>query len=762
MSAEQNDNSTLKIIVVDDKYENLVSMQSLLKKTAVDVDIVESGNEALSLMLRHEYALALVDVQMPDMDGFELVELMRLQPTTSLLPVIFLTAINTDKTHIYRGYEVGAIDYICKPVDTKILLSKVNFFLAAYEATHSLKQNLAHYKLYSDVILGSNYLNTAAQYSKYEANPIQTEKQNPKILIVDDKEENIFSIKTIIDKLPIDVDSATSGQDAIKKAEQTEYAVILLDVQMPMMDGFEVATHMKANDKMKDTPIIFLTAINKEDLHVFHGYQVGAVDYLFKPLNPDILRSKIYIFIRLFNQRTILRNIVLEKEKLVDEVKRKNEKLGFLAYHDALTMVPNRKGFQEALEKTLLDAIRFDRKFAVIQVDIDHFKSINDTYGHQCGDLVLQEVANRLKACLRRNDYVARLGGDEFAIILSEIKSIHGAGSLAEKIINRFNESFKVLNYEIHIGLSAGIACYLGNGHKDVAEGTEIIMQNADSAMYKAKHDGRGTYQYYTKEFNEQLQFKLKIEHALRFALEKNELFLMYQPKFCLKTKKIMGAEALARWKNQTLGFIPPSVFIPLAEETQMIVPIGRWVTEQACLQLKKWLEIGHSDAKMAINLSPVQLLEQGFEKRLFSLIKKLNLSPKQIELELTETAIMDKDNNIFDILRELDKFGLIISIDDFGTGYSMLSYLKRLPVNCLKIDMEFVQHLDKSRSDAMIVKSIIDLAKNFELDVVAEGVEKQQHVDFLLEQGCKTGQGYYFCKPMMPEEFEAFVQNHQ
>lgn len=759
---QERDQALPRILVVDDKQQNLVAMQTLLKKTRAEVDLVDNGNEALSHMLRNEYAMSLVDVQMPDMNGFELVELMRMNPSSLLIPVIFVTALNTELQHIHHGYEVGAVDYLCKPVDTIALLGKVNFFLDIFEAKEKLNKLLEKYKLSSDVILGTNYEQIPSAYAHYQS--LETNlsfKQKPNILVVDDKEANIFSIKQILSKLPIHIEEAMSGMEALEKMETTEFAVILLDVQMPQMNGFQVAEKIKQSSRAKDTPIIFVTAINKEEEHVFHGYQTGAVDYLCKPINPAILLSKVYVFMRLYSQRSILRDIISEKEKLLDEVKEKNEKLGFMAYHDPLTMIPNRKAFQERLEKTFLDAMRYDRKFAVIQVDVDGFKSINDTYGHQVGDTVLQEVAERLKSSIRKNDYVARLGGDEFAVILDNIPSIHSAGILAEKIIDRFNESFKISQHEVKVSLSAGIACYLGesvekNKHFDQID---ILMRNADSAMYKAKHDGRGNYQYYTKEFNEQHQFKMRIEHALKFALEKKELFLMYQPKFCLRTKKILGAEALARWKNADLGLVPPNLFIPLAEETQMIIPIGLWVTEQACLTLRHWIDIGLSDPKIAINLSPVQLVDEKFETHLYRLIKELKLDPQKINLELTETAIMGKNKEVFKKLDILNDFGITISIDDFGTGYSMLSYLKILPVDALKIDMEFIQNVDKNRSDEMIVKSIIDLAKNFNLGVIAEGVETKKHADFLLSQGCDVGQGYYFSKPLLAEEYEIFAK---
>jgi len=742
----------LKVLVVDDKAENLIAMQKILKHINAEIDVVDNGNEALSKMLRNNYALALVDVQMPEMDGYELVELMKMNPQTEKTPVIFVTAINVEKENIHKGYDAGAIDYLCKPVDTKELTSKINYFLNEHKEKTELNKLLEKYKLYSSIATerkANQKLNDSNGYK-------------PKILVVDDREENIFAMTKILNKLNVQVDFALSGQAALDLASKNEYAAIILDAQMPDMDGFETATQLKENEKTKNYPIIFVTALSKEDYHIQNGYKCGAVDYLFKPINPQILMSKVKIFVDLFNQKAILQDILRERENTLGQMEQQKDHLGFLAYNDPLTLIPNKKGFHNALERYIKKAIANNQKFAVIQIDIDHFKVLNDTFGHKCGDLILQEVANQIKKFLRKDDFVARLGGDSFGIIIDEIKSVHDAGNLMQKITARFNDSLSVAGHSVRVSLSSGIACYIDNTGQPIDELMEDLMSGADNAMSKAKHQSRGAYQYFTTEVKKEHEFRVKAEEQLKNALVNDELFMTYQPKFDLRTRKIVGVEALVRWQNPELGLVPPNIFIPLAEDTNQIIPISEWVFEQSCKDLRAWIDAGFQDAKLALNVSPIQLIDKNFFKNAHEILNELNLKPYQLELELRETAIMEKNKLVYDSLKEVNGVGLVISIDDFGTGYFMLSYLKDLPIDSLKIDMEFIKQVDKSRADALIVRSIIGLAKNFNLSVIAEGIEKEEQLKFLVENGCPYGQGYYFSMPLTNDDFIKYLRENK
>jgi diguanylate cyclase (GGDEF)-like protein len=386
-------------------------------------------------------------------------------------------------------------------------------------------------------------------------------------------------------------------------------------------------------------------------------------------------------------------------------------------------------------------------KVALLFVDLDHFKHINDSLGHQVGDHLLRAVARRLQGNLRSTDRLARLGGDEFVLTVPALKTEQDAAPIAQKLLETLHQPFAVDGHELHVGGSIGISIYPSDG-ADV----ESLMRAADIAMYHAKEKGRGNYQYFTFSLNKAVQHRLRLANQLRHALARGELSMYYQPQVDMESGRIFAAEALIRWRHSEQGFIPPAEFIPIAEETGLIFPVGEWVLQTACAQLKRWRDAGHSDMKIAVNLSARQVLQHGFADAVARVLSEVGLPPSALDLEITESLLMQPSEENLAPLTRLTEMGVQLSVDDFGTGYSSLSYLKRFPINALKIDQSFVRGIDRDQDDMTIVAAIIAMAQSLRLKVIAEGVETAAQGAFLKEHGCLLAQGYFYSKPMPPE----------
>lgn len=435
------------------------------------------------------------------------------------------------------------------------------------------------------------------------------------------------------------------------------------------------------------------------------------------------------------------------------ELKRLNTQLTYQAYHDALTNLPNRAMYVRQVEQSIVYAKNNEQALAVLFLDLDHFKYINDTLGHAAGDRVLQEVAKRLLSSTRQpEDTVARLGGDEFTILLRNIKDPRNAIVVAKKILKNLIEPFRFNGQELHISSSIGISLYPENG-TDVGS----LMRSADSSMYSAKQRGRNTYAFYTEDSENGAANRLHMESKLRHALEEDEFEVWYQPRFDLKSGKLIGAEALVRWRSPDLNLVSPAQFIPLAEDTGLIIPIGEWVLRTACKEALLWHEAGHP-LDVSVNLSARQFAQEDLLGKIDELIKELQMPAKYLELELTESLIMPNADDTIEILASLKELGVKISIDDFGTGYSSLSYLKRFPIDILKIDQSFMHGVGKDTEDVTLVTAIIAMAHKLGLTVVAEGVETPDQLTFLINNDCDYVQGYLPGKPMPTSAFRALL----
>lgn len=422
---------------------------------------------------------------------------------------------------------------------------------------------------------------------------------------------------------------------------------------------------------------------------------------------------------------------------------------------DPLTRLPNRYLLQKQLKEILINSQKNDRVFAVLYMDLDRFKFVNDTLGHSYGDLLLQQASERLKNSIGDGHILARMGGDEFVCILRNLQNEADAEKIAKEIISDFSQPFSLHDIEIHISTSIGISLFPYDG-----DDGEILLTNADSAMYRAKKKGRNQYEKANVEANAGCFERLIIENELRKALEKNELSLNFQPQLDIKHEKIIGFEALLRWNHPDLGNIPPAEIIPIAEETGLILPIGDWVLKNACLKLKEWEKAGFHSLRIAVNLSAQQFLQKNMVKKIKAVINETSINPEYLELEITEGVVIHDVDSAISVLQQLKDIGIQISIDDFGTGYSSLNYLKKLPVNTLKIDRSFIFDIDTNPSSKALTSAITTMAHDLKLNVVAEGVETYKQLSYVKKSSCDVIQGYYFSRPLKSEHVIDFLIN--
>jgi len=516
--------------------------------------------------------------------------------------------------------------------------------------------------------------------------------------------------------------------------------IIVTDIRMPIMDGIQMIKEIKAIDN--DARIIVLTAASDTDF-ILDAVDLGINHYVLKPI-------KIEKFVAAVEQ-------CLESVNMERRLRKQNEEIRLMAYYDTLTGLPNRQLFNELIHMALAQAQRHNhnRLLAVLFLDLDRFKVVNDTLGHSVGDKLLQAVAQRLKQCCQRDrDTVARRGGDEFIILLPELDSTQEAVKVAIKIIDAFTEPFIIPDHELFIGTCIGISIFPDDG----TDG-ETLVKNADMAMYRAKEGGRGRYHLYNQTMDAHASQRLIMENSLRWAMQKGEFFLHYQPEVNIKSGKIISIEALLRWQHPILGVLPPKQFIPLAEENGLIVQLGEWVLHAACTQNKAWQNAGFPHVRIAVNISPRQFQSHKLSDMIENILIETELDPCWLELELTESVMLQDMDTTIRTLRRLSDLGIHISIDDFGTGYSSLNYIKKLPINTLKIDQSFVSDLTINSDDAAIATAVINMAKSLRLNVIAEGVEAVEQVKFLSSLDCQEMQGFYFSKPLPAIELPPFLR---
>lgn len=578
----------------------------------------------------------------------------------------------------------------------------------------------------------------------------KAEDNKMRILIVDDE----LLIRNILSEIlgeKYSCSTANSGEEALKLLQTEEFNLVLSDIEMSGMNGIELISHVH---KFSPETVVVMISGSQDIESAIGSLRVGAFDYIKKPFDLDHIEIAID---RAIDHHLLLVAKHQYENHLEELVKKRTEELNYLSYYDVLTDLPNRSLFEDRLSQALSQANFNHQNLAILLLSLNRFKDIYDALGQTLGNQLLQDVARQLKNYLLKGVTIAKFEGDEFAILLTQINNTEEIVEFTNNLKEALNLPFVIENNEIFITFNLGISLFPTDGND-----AQTLLKNAGVALSRSKEEGRNNYQFYTTDMNILAVKRLEMEISLRRALERKEFEVYYQPKLCTKTRKIVGMEALVRWHHPTLGFISPAEFIPLAEETGLILPLGEWVLRTACYQIKLWNEQGFPLLKVSVNLSAYQFQQQNLLETISKIIEETKIDPNYLELEMTESSIMKNETSAVTILHQLKEAGIKISIDDFGTGYSSLSHLKKLPLDVLKIDKSFVQDMTVSPDDASLVMTIITLAHNLGLKVIAEGVETEEQLRFLHLLRCDEWQGFLYSKPVPADQFEELLDDNR
>ncbi len=564
-----------------------------------------------------------------------------------------------------------------------------------------------------------------------------------KILLIEDEENVRENILELLEAAGFEVIEAKNGYIGIDLAKAREPDLILCDVMMPEIDGFGVLTALRQDSVMASIPFIFLTAkATKTDFR--QGMEMGADDYITKPFTRAELLGAIVG--RLKKQAAV-------QQRYNTELLKAKEQLNYLIHHDSLTNLPNQLSLRERFKHMQFTCTGEQCVITVLCLGLDRFNQINDNLGHSFGDLLLKAVASRLTSYISSPNAIARLNTDKFAIILATTEDKQDASNIAQNILSRISQTFFLNDQEIFITASIGLAIYPRDG-ADI----EHLLRSANTALNKAKQQGGDQHEFYTAALNVGSSERLALQTTLRYALERDELLVYYQPKVNLQTGQIVGAEALIRWQHPERGMISPAKFIPIAEETGLIIAIGEWVLHTACKQVKLWQNAGFDSLRVAVNLSSRQFSQIDLRKQLVQILIATGIDPKCIELELTESMLVQNTEVAIGRLKALKALGVEIAMDDFGTGYSSLSYLQQFDFDILKIDRSFIHKIGKKSNKEAITKAIIEMAKSLNLRLIAEGVETESELAFVYQHQCDEIQGYLFSPPVPAHEFQELL----
>jgi diguanylate cyclase len=564
------------------------------------------------------------------------------------------------------------------------------------------------------------------------------------ILVIEDVEALREEIMETLSYEGFDVLGAENGVVGLQIAKTYLPNLIICDIAMPELDGFGTLVALRQEPKTSMIPFIFLTAMT-EKADMRQAMKLGADDYLTKPFTSEELLGAIASRLQKYNS---------VKDHYYGEIKAVGEKFEYLSLHDQLTQLPNRILFHESLSQAVLHAKINNKSLALLLLDMDNFNIINNTLGNDIGDQLFIAIAERLKRYTAPCDMVARIQGDEFALIISGVKDTFSIKQETQKILDLLSRPYHLYGHEVFITSSIGITIF-PEDHQEV----EGLIKNAELAMYYAKNNGRNSYKLYSPDLNVQSSEYMALANSFHRAIDRNEIRVFYQPLVNLKSGKIVGAEALARWQHPDLGLIMPNKFIPVAEQSGLILRLSEAILYLVCEQMRSWRESGINYGFIAVNLSSQHFRpDTNLIEFVSKILKETNTEPSHLELELTESIIMQNAEYTIQVLSQLQELGVKVAIDDFGTGYSSLSYLKHFPVNILKIDRCFIQDITTDRHDATISLAIIDLAHSLSLKVIAEGVETAEQMQFLKEHDCDQFQGYFFSPPLPAPEFEQML----
>ncbi|TFW29368.1 EAL domain-containing response regulator [Duganella callida] len=710
-----------EVLIVEDTPASLKLLSDLLTEAGYYVRQAPNGELALWTAQSRPPELILLDVRMPGIDGFEVCRRLKASPELSRVPVIFLSAQH-DTDDKVRGFALGAVDFIAKPFQTEEILARTDAHVRLGRAQKALAAERA--------LLEERVAERTAELAK----EVEQRRANEEFL-----------------RLASQVFEAT--QDAIVVADPHGH-IVATNPAFTQISGYTAkevlgrsVALLHAGEPDAASFAAMVQAVAKS------GHWSGEI--LARRKNGDIYPGLLSASVVRDEAGQLINHVAVFMD--ITERKAEQHLIDFLSNHDALTGLPNRLLARQRFDQTLATARREGRCVAVMCLDLDRFKSINDSYGHQIGDKALQVVSKYLTETVREGDTVTRQGGDEFQIIIADEPQLGVTIALAQKILAGLRKDLVIDGQQITVTSSIGIAVSLTDG-----DSFDELVRNADTALFRAKEIGRDNYAFFTERMDAEIRDKLAIQSQLRGAIARDEFEVHYQPQVCLKTGAMVGAEALLRWDNAVLGKVPPNRFIPLAEEYGLANSIGEWVLESACAQMKVWHDQGLGYVKVSVNLAAAQFANDATVPYVESTLRKFGLAPEYLGLEITEGTVMGDPNKAVASLRRLKDIGVSISLDDFGTGYSSLSYLKRFPIDVLKIDKSFVDDVTTNSADAAIALSVISLAHNLNMRVIAEGVETREQMQFLTERGCDEMQGYYFSRPLNADGFTALLRERR
>lgn len=728
-------NTIPTVLIVDDIPANLGVAVEHLEVRGYRVVIAQEGVEGLQRAVFVQPDVILLDVMLPGQNGFEICRCLKADAKTRDIPVIFMTALSEENDKL-AGFEAGGVDYITKPLRVGELLVRVDTHLKLRLMQKQLQmQNLQlqqhRQKLERQVAERTAELSASNRSLEAEV----CERQRAEAALTESERKH----RSLVENTP----------DTIARYDRN---CRCLYANPKMIEEFGGKVEWIVNRTPAEFP-------HGGDSAIDYEARIGQVFADGQPTDFELSWQstegrQIVSYIRLTPEFSTDGGIVsvLAVGRNITEIDQYRSSIHRLAFYDVLTNLPNRALLAERMRQTITYASQHGDRFALLLLDLDRFKDVNDMLGHSMGDLLLRDVAERLQQCVRTDDMIARLGGDEFAILLP-LGEGDDMALMADKIVRVFEQPFQVSDRELFISASIGIVLYPGD-----CANIDTLFRYADSAMYHAKKLGRNNFQFYARELTARSGERIALEAALRHARNNDELELYYQPQVDLATGHITGAEALVRWNRREVGRVTPDKFIPVAENSGLIVSIGEWILLTACQTAVQW-NIGRSiPFKIAVNLSTRQFLQNDLLASVRSILQETQCRPEWLKLEITESLLLDDSNEILDVLNAFDAMGLALSIDDFGTGYSALSYLNRFPVSQIKIDQSFVRDIPADQGKSELVKAMISIAQALHLELVAEGVETREQADYLNRHGCPAAQGYLFGKPMPYAEFEAWL----
>jgi len=694
-----NDRPPLALVVDDESMVRRIARESLIH---LGMNVIEAadGESALESFRAEHPDIVLLDVLLPSLDGFEVCAAIRELPEGRNTPVVIMTG--QDELHtIHHAYEVGATDFVSKPFNWIVLSHRIRYILRSSRSAEELRRSRSRLLAVQKV----------ARLGWWEWDPQQDR------MLLSDRAAEMTGIAAVERGIP--------PAEFLARIHEEDRGRVQRALLRTAGEGIPLEVEFRVRD-----------AAGAERILRQHAEPLEETD----SGSPLILAT--------------LQDATAQREA--------EEKIRFLVQYDRLTQLPNRSLLIERLETAVERARRHRDLVAVLLLDIDQFKRINDSLGHRAGDELLRQVAGRLGKCLRRTDVVARpddyvvarLGGDEFILLLEEIRRAEDAARVARRIFDAFRDPFEIDGRELFVTVSIGIAVYPMDGSD-----SDALLKNADTAMYHAKEQGRNRFQFYSESMNASAFTRLMLENSLRRALEREEFSVHYQPQIDVETGRLVGVEALVRWSHPELGMVSPAEFVPIAEETGLIVSVGEWVMKRACLDTQKWHKTIHPALRLSVNVSGVQFMEENFCDKVFQVLDLSGLPPELLVLEVTESVVMGNVDKTVGNLKRLKSMGLRLAIDDFGTGYSSLAYLKRFPLDYLKIDRSFMRDIPNDTDNAAIARAVVAIARSLGLRVVAEGIETEAQDRFIREIGCQEGQGYLYGRPVPGEKMAALLE---